>query len=96
MLQISPRRGGLDVPIVKTVANEAKGVAETLDAIFSVKSSKTTDGSGLWSLRLREMIRERLLERLPLAELDEVAADVAARRQNPYTVVEHWLSKLAP
>jgi len=94
MLQISPRRGGLDVPIVKTVANEGQGIADALGSILTVRAAKSTDSTNLWSLRLREMIRERLLDRLPLKELDEAAAEVAARRQTPYAVVEHWLKKM--
>jgi LAO/AO transport system kinase len=94
MLQISPQHGGLDVPIVKTVASEGQGSCEALDAIFAIKAAKSSDGVGIWKLRLREMIRERLLERLPLHELDEAAVGVAARRQNPYAVVEEWLSRL--
>jgi LAO/AO transport system kinase len=93
MLQISPRRGGLEVPIVKTVASEAQGIDEVLGAVFSIRAAKKTDNAVLWRLRLREMIRERLLDRLPLGELDDAATDVAARRQNPYTVVEQWLKK---
>jgi LAO/AO transport system kinase len=93
MLQISPRRGGLEVPIVKTVASEAQGIDEVLGAVFSIRAAKKTDNAVLWRLRLREMIRERLLDRLPLGELDDAATEVAARRQNPYTVVEQWLKK---
>jgi LAO/AO transport system kinase len=93
MLQISPRRNGLEVPIVKTVASEGQGIDEVLDTLFSLRAAKTPDNASLWRLRLREMIRDRLLDRLPLTELDDAAAEVAARRQNPYTVVEQWLKK---
>jgi hypothetical protein len=61
--------------------------------VKSVVLSMTLSLGEFVEVRLREMIRERLLDRLPLAELDDAAAEVAARRLNPYTVVEQWLKK---
>ena len=48
----------------------------------------------LWQYRLRQMLRDRLLERVPLNELDEAAAGVAARRVDPYSVIERCMHEL--
>lgn len=83
----------LEVPIVQTVASEGKGIAEAIDAIRRVKAAKSRDGQKLWTSRLREMLRERLIERLPAAEIEEAARQVSARATDPYTVVERWLER---
>ncbi|MBI3680035.1 MAG: methylmalonyl Co-A mutase-associated GTPase MeaB [Acidobacteria bacterium] len=92
MLSLATRP--VEVPIVKTVASQGDGIGEALAAIRSVQSGNKRDSVRLWALRLREMLRERLLERIPLEELGAAAEAVASRRQDPYTIVEQWLSTL--
>lgn len=82
-----------DVPIVKTVASEGQGIAEAVDAIRQVKARKVRDGQKLWAARLREMLRDRLLERMPREEIEAAAVEVSARRSDPYSVVEGWLRR---
>jgi hypothetical protein len=44
-----------------------------------------------WSQRLPEMLREKLLTGMENHKLQAAAEDVAARRKDPYTVVNDWL-----
>lgn len=79
-------------PIISTVALEGTGIVETLAAIRAFPGRERT--AGLWSLRLREMLRERLLLRIPADEFQAAALEVAARRQDPYTVIDEWMKRL--
>ncbi|HZT39669.1 MAG TPA: methylmalonyl Co-A mutase-associated GTPase MeaB [Bryobacteraceae bacterium] len=85
-------------PVVMTVATERSGIAEALAAARSYQktSVRRARSPDLWRLRLREMLRERVLERLPLDELDRAAADVAERRRDPYAVVQELLERVVP
>jgi hypothetical protein len=42
------------------------------------------------------MLRERLMERLPAAEIEAAAREVAERRRDPYSIVKEWLERVAP
>lgn len=93
MLSITPRNSEREVPIVQTVAGEGKGIVEALAAIRSVHGVKKRDGAQLWQIRLREMLRERLLELLPVADLDGAAHLVASRQADPYSVIRGWMER---
>jgi uncharacterized lipoprotein YmbA len=47
----------------------------------------------LWAFRLREMLRERLLEQFPQEMFETAAAGIAARAADPYTTVDSWLER---
>jgi LAO/AO transport system kinase len=85
--------------IVKTVASEGKGVAELAAAIVEYEQylqkqdlllkKKITN----WQERLVEMLRDSLLdrllsERMQEGEIGRLAADIAAHRRDPYSLVE--------
>jgi hypothetical protein len=80
---------------VRTVATEGQGIVETLAAIrsFLVRSGVKDRAVANWSLRLREMLRERLLEQFANIDFQAAAAEVAARRSDPYTITNAWLKK---
>jgi LAO/AO transport system kinase len=99
MQALAGRKDAWTPPIVKTVANEGKGVAELAAAIADYR--KFLEDKDLllkkkisnWRERLVEMLRQSLLERLlgeSLTENDLVAlaAEVAEHRRDPYSVVE--------
>jgi LAO/AO transport system kinase len=92
--QLAAREDGTAIPVLKTVASEGAGVAELAKAI---QAAAVQTGGGrkeeIWQLRLREMLRERLLERYPAEQFAEAAREVAARRIDPYTIVEEWLRR---
>ena len=87
------RQGGAESPIVRTVATEGMGIEELADVIEHVRTaSRESDRSVRnWALRLREMLRERLLDRFPQAEIEAAARQVALRERDPYSIVEQWL-----
>lgn len=88
--QLPPREDGTSPPVVKTVASDGTGVLELAAAIRSVVPREARVEQ-LWQLRLREMLRERLLERYSPGQFASAAREVAARRSDPYTIVEEWL-----
>jgi len=83
-------------PVVHVVASEGAGIAEALDAIRSVAGNRAGNqrSEHIWRRRLLEMYRERLLNRIPAAELDIAARDVALRRKDPYSIVDEWLQRI--
>ena len=82
---ISPR------PIVQTVATEGTGIAEVLAAVRSHSGAKNR--AAVWTFRLREMLRERMLDRFSMADFTTAAEEVAARKRDPYTIVDEWLKR---
>jgi LAO/AO transport system kinase len=89
---LSLSEDGKRPPIVRTVAPEGQGIPELMRAVEEVPRKDRR--AELWRLRLGEMLRERLLERLPPDELQSAAEDVAARRRDPYSIVNDWLKRI--
>jgi LAO/AO transport system kinase len=90
------RLGNRETKVVKTVASEGQGVSEVLAAAREA-ASRAADpehAARVWSLRLREMLAERMLDRIPPEEFLAAGRDVAARRTDPYTALDPWLKKL--
>lgn len=88
--QLPARADGTAPPVLKTVASEGTGVAELAVAIQQAAPQPGRQ-ERLWELRLREMLRERLLDRYPPEQFAEAARKVAERQSDPYTIVEEWL-----
>ncbi len=70
---LSHRPDGWTPKIVQAVANPAngvRGIAETLEAVreYHARGSSQARTASIWGMRLREMLRERLLDRLPAEE----------------------------
>jgi len=80
-----------DAVIVRTVASEGKGVEETLSAI---RACPGKPAGGNWATRLREMLRDRVLERFADVDFQTAGEDVAARRRDPYSLVDEWINAL--
>jgi len=93
---LSTRHDGWVPPIVRTVATEGQGIGETLAAIrsFLARAGAKDRAVANWSLRLREMLRERLLEQFANIDFQAAAAEVAARRSDPYTITDGWLKQI--
>jgi LAO/AO transport system kinase len=98
-LQALASGGGWTPPIVKTVASEGKGIAELGAAITKYEAYLAQDNRLLhrtahnWEIRLVEMLRDAVLERVVKArfsngEIARYAAEVASHRCDPYTLVE--------
>ena len=95
-LGLSHRPDGWTPKIVHAVASEGKGIAEALEAAreYHAQSAGKSRGAEMWSLRLKEMLRERLLDRMPEQEFLAAGRDVAEKRRDPYSVLNDWLTKL--
>jgi LAO/AO transport system kinase len=91
---LSTRKDGWVPPIVRTIAVDGQGIAETLAAVrsFLAHANGKDRAVANWSRRLREMLRERLLHRLPDQDFEAAAEEVVARRRDPYTIVDAWLN----
>jgi len=79
-------------PVVRTIATEGQGISETLAAIrsFLGRTGAKDRAVANWSQRLREMLRERLLEQFANIDFQAAAEQVASRHSDPYTIVDDW------
>jgi LAO/AO transport system kinase len=96
-LGLSHRPDGWTPTIVHAVANDGKGIAETIAAAreYHAKGLGPARGAEIWSMRLREMLRERVLDRFPGADFVEAGREVAARKRDPFSVIDGWLKSMA-
>jgi LAO/AO transport system kinase len=94
-LTLSPANGSC-APVVKAVATEGRGIEELVAAIWKVRdvSDRAERRTRLWSARLREMLRERLLDKFSASEIETAAEEVAARKRDPYTLINDWLQRI--
>ena len=94
-LNLAHRPDGWTPKIIQTVASEGQGVADVLAAAREyhecVKDSERK--ARIWSGRLREMLREQLLDRIPTEDFAAAGRDVAERRRDPYSILDEWLRK---
>jgi LAO/AO transport system kinase len=97
MQSLSTRKDGWVPPMVRTVASDGQGIAEALSAVrsFLERGGGKDRAVENWSVRLREMLRERLLERFADLNFQAAAQDIVARRSDPYTIVQEWVKKNA-
>ncbi|MDH3528151.1 MAG: methylmalonyl Co-A mutase-associated GTPase MeaB [Acidobacteriota bacterium] len=104
LLSLAHRNDFWDPPIVKTVATESKGIEDLAGAIESFYEYQSTGEKGLerrrsiakW--RLMELLQERLIRDMlsnnGTAEmLEDLALEVAEKRQDPYSAIESLLAK---
>jgi LAO/AO transport system kinase len=94
---LSTRKDGWVPPVVRTVATDGQGIAETLAAVrtFLARADRKDRAVANWNLRLREMLRERLLDRFPDLDFQAAAEEVASRRTDPYTIIHDWLKRIS-
>lgn len=83
-------------PVVKAVATEGQGIEALAAEIWKLRdqNDRTERRKRLWCARLREMLRERLLDKFSASEIEAAAADVAARKRDPYTLISDWLQRI--
>ncbi len=84
--------GDFRAPVLRTIATEGTGIGELLTAIREVPTQVRM--AERWRYRLREMIRERLLETISWDQLGRSAEEIARRERDPYTVVEEYVEQL--
>jgi LAO/AO transport system kinase len=98
-----PGDGPWTPPVVQTVATRGEGINELLRAVedFRIFLGDSTDGRtrkmDLERQRILDLVRDRLLseilDRCPEERLTRLAEEVAARRTDPYTIVESLLGE---
>lgn len=90
------RPDGWTPPIVKAVATEGQGTGETLAAIRKFLERADSDQRRVsnWTVRLREMLRERLLEQFANIDFRAAAEQVAARQCDPYAITDGWIRQI--
>ncbi len=108
LLEISERTAGQcgwRPPIVRTVATQDKGINEFIEAIEDYaafrhgQTASLERRAGIAENRIIELLRERLLRRalneaLAPGQLQELAAEVASRQRDPYSIVEEIVNKV--
>lgn len=105
MQSLATRSDNWTPPIVKTVASEAKGIADLATAIVSYEQFLKKENLLMkrnvenWRDRLLEMLRDAMLDKaraqLSNGEAERLAAEVAAHKRDPYTVVEEIVARAA-
>ncbi|MFN0140566.1 MAG: methylmalonyl Co-A mutase-associated GTPase MeaB [Pyrinomonadaceae bacterium] len=99
LLSLAHRPDMWHPPIIKTIATESKGIDDLASAIASYREFQTVDSEqnerrqAIARWRLTELLRERLLSDLlgkngAGERLDELAAQIAEKKMDPYTAVE--------
>lgn len=106
LLEMTMRPDGWQPPIVRTVAIENRGIAELGAAIERYgefvrhRASSQTRRGAVAEYRILETLREQLLKRTLRAirpeQLQEFAAQVAARQRDPYSIVEEIITTSSP
>jgi LAO/AO transport system kinase len=102
LLELAHRPDFWNPPIVKTIATENKGIEDLSTAIESydafqksgAKSSERRQAIAKW--RMLEILREKLLSDLlqrngTAEKLDQLALEIAEKKNNPYSAVEEIL-----
>ena len=105
MQTLAMRKDNWTPPIVKTVANNAVGITELLDAVEKYRTYLQQDGRAQarriesWRARIAEMLRDALFQRvlsyyLSAGEATRYAAEVAEHKRDPYSLVEEIIDDL--
>ena len=94
-LTLAHRSDGRIPSVVPTTASEGTGIREVLAAAEEYRARGLDAGRGahIWAVRLREMLRERLLDRVPSDEFLARGREVAERLRDPYSVIHDWLEQ---
>ena len=104
ILQLVPERDGWKPPIVRTVATEGQGVDDLTRQIgafrehFAKAEDRPKRELAYWKDWLLRLLERRLVERalgngMSEAEFEAIAAQVAARKKDPYAAVAEILSR---
>jgi LAO/AO transport system kinase len=105
ILQIVPERNGWKPPVVRTIASENQGIDHLAREIarFHAHFNQAKDRSAwelaYWKEWLLRLLETRLMERAlgdpwSEAEFEKAAAEVAARKKDPYAAVNEILARV--
>jgi len=105
MLSLAHRLDGWQPLIVKTVATEGRGINELMEGIqryhsfFQASADRLEKKKAAARERLIALLEERLVNTavqqvFPNGELNRVVEQIADRKQDPYSVVDHVIRNL--
>ena len=79
--------------IVRTIATEGQGVAEVLAAARNAEPQGRDPerAAEIWAGRLREMLRDRILDRFPPEMVQQAGKEVAQHQRDPYSILNEWI-----
>lgn len=81
-------------PVRHVIANQGQGIEELLDVVEDVAGNRGPNERKLtWTFRLREMLRERLDDSIPLEAVERHAELVAEKIEDPYTAADALLTR---
>jgi LAO/AO transport system kinase len=97
-------RDGWHPPVIRTVATESKGIDDLAETVAKFRTHFESSGERArkhtehWRNHLLELLESRLVDRVldaagGEAALNQLAADVAERRKDPFTAVAEILAK---
>jgi LAO/AO transport system kinase len=94
-LSLAHRPDGWTPKIVSTIASEGQGTAEVLACVrqYHARGSDPDRAAHIWSARLREMLRDRLLDRFSSEDFLAAGRSVASRHSDPYSILDAWLKR---
>src|SRR6185436_10579101 len=83
---------GPEVEIVSTVALEGTGIADVLAAARRAepRGRDAERSAQLWAARLREMLRDRMLDQFSSETFLAAGREVASHQRDPYTILHEW------
>ncbi|HTP86231.1 MAG TPA: methylmalonyl Co-A mutase-associated GTPase MeaB [Bryobacteraceae bacterium] len=93
-VSLAARADGWSPAVVRAVASEGRGIADVLTAAreYLARGGRERRTAENWAARLREMLRERVLDRFGDVDFAAAGTDVAAGRRDPWALVEEWLN----
>ncbi len=96
MLSLAHRLDNWVPTIVRTIATEGQGIAQSLTALRSFKShSKPKDRQRQrWIVRLEQLLREKLSNQISAEQIEEAARAVTSNESDPYAIVNGWLKQI--
>lgn len=103
ILQLVPERHGWNPPVVRTTATENQGIGELARQVslfrehFDKATARPARELAYWKEWLLRLLRTRLVERvvgsyMNEAQFEALAAEVAARKKDPYAAVSEILT----
>ena len=92
---LSTRKDGWVPPVVRAVASDGLGIAETLAAARSCVARADPERAhrGKLEFAVARNVAERLLGRFPDRDFESAAQKIAERRADAYTIIDSWLKR---
>jgi LAO/AO transport system kinase len=96
-LALSHRPDGWSPKIIRTVASDGQGIDELLAAAreYHARGTSRARAADIWKIRLREMLRERLLDGFPEERFAAAGREVAEHKRDPYSILREWMNASA-